>query len=406
MSSSSCMVSQTEAICKQVEYYLSDENLPRDLFFKKLIFQDPGGWIDPDPVLSCNRIKQLGVSSPGQLIEALKSSEILEVKDGRLRRKTPFMHTAYSEDSKGPRKGGKGKGKMEGKGKGRDEMQVPVYDPSGPCGYFMAGYCQRGKNCHTQHSIPYAMTIRSEWLHPGNVDTQNALRSAAVQLLGDQAKDLFPRVFSQRLQCKTAAHITEDLSDLGFEWSTGAASSEPQTEKRSRWSRRSGKADDSNLEYQATEAPKLTPKLRYFLVFDLEGKHEIIEFPVLLFDAVTGAEIGRFQKFVRPTKLFEGCPVTETPAIPFPAVLAEFDSWLQNVLGRGLEAMGKDTSDMVFVTCGDWDCKHVWTQCQICGVPAPRAFSRWINIKRSYADTYGGDFRGMKSMLLGMLRVK
>ena len=36
--------------------------------------------------------------------------------------------------------------------------------------------------------------------------------------------------------------------------------------------------------------------------------------------------------------------------------------------------------DVAFVTCGDWDCKHIKTQCGICEVPFPRAFAQWINI--------------------------
>merc|ERR1712232_752289 len=62
-------------------------------------------------------------------------------------------------------------------------------------------------------------------------------------------------------------------------------------------------------------------------------------------------------------------------------------------------------SNAVLVTCGDWDCRHVHTQCDICGISAPNAFKRWVNIKRTYSATYGGEFRGMKSMLamLGLL---
>merc|ERR1712217_98247 len=116
-------------------------------------------------------------------------------------------------------------------------------------------------------------------------------------------------------------------------------------------------------------------------------------------DAVAGEELGRFQQFVRPTKLFEGCPIVDTPAIPFPEVLSKFDAWLCNKIGRGLAAIGRDPEDIAFVTCGDWDSKHIKTQCGISGIPFPAAFERWINIKRTYSDTYGGDYRGMKSML-------
>lgn len=112
--------------------------------------------------------------------------------------------------------------------------------------------------------------------------------------------------------------------------------------------------------------------------------------------------------YVLKISLRVGCPISDTPAVPFPAALEEFDSWLQQMVGKGLQEMGKDNSgtpEMVFVTCGDWDCKHVRTQCQIWKTPVPTAFSRWINIKRSYSDSYGGDFRGMKSMQLGQTKI-
>uniref|UniRef100_A0A7S2HL71 Uncharacterized protein n=1 Tax=Alexandrium andersonii TaxID=327968 RepID=A0A7S2HL71_9DINO len=61
--------------------------------------------------------------------------------------------------------------------------------------------------------------------------------------------------------------------------------------------------------------------------------------------------------------------------------------------------MGHGQSTTAILTCGDWDCKHVHTQCGICGIPVPPAFRQWVNIKRSYNEAYGGEFRGMKSML-------
>ena len=206
-----------------------------------------------------------------------------------------------------------------------------------------------------------------------------------------------------RATASNATYAT-NISDLGFEWSTGSTGVDTAApaEKAHRWSRRYRPESEADVP-TVTPAHKAhqVPKIRYFLVFDLEGKYEIIEFPVLLFDAVAGCEIGRFQKFVSPKDLFKGCPLTDTPAEPFPAVLEEFNSWLKKMVGKGLREMGTDSSDMVFVTCGDWDCKHVKTQCKIWDVPTPWAFSRWINIKRSYHDHYGGEFRGMKSMNLG-----
>jgi len=140
--------------------------------------------------------------------------------------------------------------------------------------------------------------------------------------------------------------------------------------------------------------------LKHLLIWDLEGKDEIIEFPVIVIDAMAKREVGRFQRYVRPTKLFSGCTLTpDSPAVLFRTVLEEFDSWLSTVIGVGLQGVGGTSPRAAFVTCGDWDCKHVCTQCGICGIPLPAAFRQWVNIKRSYAELYGGEFRGMKSML-------
>jgi len=100
---------------------------------------------------------------------------------------------------------------------------------------------------------------------------------------------------------------------------------------------------------------------------------------------------------VRPAKLFEGQDLTpDSPAEPFEAVLHDLSLWLLETIGLGLDEVGRDA---VFLTCGDWDCNHVHAQCDISGIRTPPAFCQWVNIKRTYSDIYGGDFRGMKSML-------
>ena len=405
------------AILKQVEYYLSDENLRKDAFFSNLLAKNHG-WIAVDPyILSCNKIKALDADVE-EILQALRGSSALKVDSasGQIRRQVPFEPGV--DKGKGGQNGKDGKG-FKGSGKGFrgkssdgtalhswaadvDARAAPVYDRTGPCGYFMAGYCQYGNRCQVQHCVDYAEAIRHEWLHPGDAAARRALQAAASKLLGEQdAQNLFPRVFSHKLHCKqAAAQSADDLSDLGFQWSPdsgGTSESTTALQRPGRWSR---KPAASRAPVEPRSWPELSQQIRYFLVFDLEGKHEIIEFPVMLIDAVARKEIGRFQRFVRPTMLFDGCPVMDTPAVPFPEVLSEFSAWLSKSIGRGLEDLGSsDATDVAFVTCGDWDCKHIKTQCGICGVPFPAAFRQWINIKRSYADEYGGDFRGMKSML-------
>lgn len=65
-------------IQRQVEYYLSDENLETDKFFLHKIQADPEGWLDMDAILSCRRMKQYEATKE-DVFEALKLSK-LEVK--------------------------------------------------------------------------------------------------------------------------------------------------------------------------------------------------------------------------------------------------------------------------------------------------------------------------------------
>lgn len=343
------------------------------------------GWIAADPhILQCPKMQQLNVS-PRELAEVLQASEVLEFEvtnseehwTCRVRRKQPY-HRDDDHRAIGHGKGkGKGKGTVKGK---RREQEGPRYDLSTPCGYFMAGYCRYGDKCEKQHSVPYALAIRSEWLHPVDKTEKRLLQKAAEQALGSEwiaCNRLFPRVFSHELRAKktNVADMSDDLSGLGFSWETG-------------W-------EDQDRNQQPSPQP-----IRYFLVLDLEGKDEITEFPVIAIDSVLQCELGRFQRYVRPVQLFANCKLTESsPAIPFTQVLKEFDEWLRLTLSRSLDDMNRRTTDTAFVTCGDWDCKHVHTQCDISGIAAPAAFSRWVNIKHVFSDFLGGDFRGMKSML-------
>merc|ERR1739841_147413 len=87
------------------------------------------------------------------------------------------------------------------------------------------------------------------------------------------------------------------------------------------------------------QSPMITPpRRRYLLVLDLEGKEEIIEFPVIAIDATKRCEVGRFQRYVRPAHLFDGCALSpDSPAVPSDIVLQDFDVWLRTAVGQGLE---------------------------------------------------------------------
>jgi len=67
------------ALKKQVEYYLSDENLKHDKFFHEKITADAEGWLDMSLVLSCNKMKTLKATAE-DVIAALKDSTV-EVRE-------------------------------------------------------------------------------------------------------------------------------------------------------------------------------------------------------------------------------------------------------------------------------------------------------------------------------------
>ena len=47
-----------DEIKKQIEYYLGDENLKKDTFFRQLILSDANGYLDLDYIMKCNKIKK------------------------------------------------------------------------------------------------------------------------------------------------------------------------------------------------------------------------------------------------------------------------------------------------------------------------------------------------------------
>lgn len=104
-------------------------------------------------------------------------------------------------------------------------------------------------------------------------------------------------------------------------------------------------------------------KFDYFLVLDLEGKAEILEFPVVLVDASTLEIIDTFHRYIHPIKLSQEHihsyvtrkygqwgldKVWFETAIPFTTALKEFDQWREQ---------HHCTENAAFVTCGDWDIK-------------------------------------------------
>jgi len=67
-------------IQKQVEYYLSDENLKRDEFFYNIIKESPNATVPVDTLLNCNKLKKLGATKEN-VVEALAKSDKLKIVD-------------------------------------------------------------------------------------------------------------------------------------------------------------------------------------------------------------------------------------------------------------------------------------------------------------------------------------
>jgi len=67
-------------IVKQVEYYFSDANLKRDIFFQKEIQKDPEGYIAMEVLLRCNKLKQL-TDDAKVVADALKASVAVVINE-------------------------------------------------------------------------------------------------------------------------------------------------------------------------------------------------------------------------------------------------------------------------------------------------------------------------------------
>ncbi|QCD87309.1 uncharacterized exonuclease domain-containing protein At3g15140 [Vigna unguiculata] len=168
----------------------------------------------------------------------------------------------------------------------------------------------------------------------------------------------------------------------------------------------------SGLTVDIAELNKIRPQnLDYFLVLDLEGRVEILEFPVLMISAKTLQLEDTFHRFVRPSKMSERRineyiankygkfgvhKVWHDTAIPFTEVIQQFGVWLmRNQLWRGAEL-----NRAAFVTCGNWDLKtKVLQQCEVSKIKLPPYFMEWVNLKDVYLNFYNRRATGMVTMM-------
>ncbi|CAK9175252.1 unnamed protein product [Ilex paraguariensis] len=165
----------------------------------------------------------------------------------------------------------------------------------------------------------------------------------------------------------------------------------------------------------AAEFKKLrSQQLDYFLVLDLEGKVEILEFPVLMVDARNMQVVDLFHRFVRPSAMSEqrlneyiegkygkiGVDrVWHDTAISFNEVIQQFEAWMaQHHLWR--KELNERLNRAAFVTCGNWDLKtKVPQQCKVSRMKLPSYFTEWINLKDVYLNFYQRRATGMLTMM-------
>ncbi|EER88337.2 hypothetical protein BDA96_10G168700 [Sorghum bicolor] len=170
-----------------------------------------------------------------------------------------------------------------------------------------------------------------------------------------------------------------------------------------------------DLPVNASATDKFKPqKLEYFLILDLEGRVEILEFPVVMIDAQSTEFIDSFHRFVRPTAMSEQRTteyiegkygkfgvdrVWHDTAVPFKEVLQEFEDWLGNH-NLWKKEQGGSLNRGAFVTCGNWDLKtKVPEQCKVSKIKLPSYFMEWINLKDIYLNFYSRRATGMMTMM-------
>ena len=107
-------------IKKQIEFYLSDENLEIDKFFNELISKSNDGYIDISNILNCNIIKESKLTKE-EVFEILKDNEYVELNQEKTKirrknnKKIPEINEQKLLEKKRKREKEKRRGKQEKK---------------------------------------------------------------------------------------------------------------------------------------------------------------------------------------------------------------------------------------------------------------------------------------------------
>uniref|UniRef100_A0A0C9RX82 TSA: Wollemia nobilis Ref_Wollemi_Transcript_7026_1851 transcribed RNA sequence n=1 Tax=Wollemia nobilis TaxID=56998 RepID=A0A0C9RX82_9CONI len=141
-------------------------------------------------------------------------------------------------------------------------------------------------------------------------------------------------------------------------------------------------------------------EFQYFVVIDFEATcdmgtrlspQEIIEFPSVLVNGVTGRLEGHFQTYIKPVyhpvltdfcKDLTGIQQNQVVGgVSLSEALLMHDNWL--------EERGVKNTTFAIVTWSDWDCKVMLeSECNLKGIRKPSYFNRWINLKIPFYDAF------------------
>lgn len=143
-------------------------------------------------------------------------------------------------------------------------------------------------------------------------------------------------------------------------------------------------------------------EFQYFVVIDFEATcdkernphpQEIIEFPSVLVNSVTGQLEASFQTYVRPAyhqNLTDFCKdltgiqqIQVDRGVPLGEALLMHDKWLED---KGIKH-----TNFAVVTWSNWDCRVMLeSECRFKRIRKPPYFNRWINLKVPFCEVFGG----------------
>ncbi|PIA53820.1 hypothetical protein AQUCO_00900422v1 [Aquilegia coerulea] len=154
--------------------------------------------------------------------------------------------------------------------------------------------------------------------------------------------------------------------------------------------------------YQGYPSELQFQEFQYFVVIDFEATcdkennpqpQEIIEFPSVLVNSMTGQLEASFQTYVRPAyhqHLTDFCKeltgiqqIQVDRGVPLSEALLMHDKWL--------EEKGIKHTNFAVVTWSNWDCRVMLeSECRFKKIRKPYYFNRWINLRVPFNEVFGG----------------